>query len=75
MPTWGQLLTSHEQHIYQAGTLVFRVVVVVVFTTVKISLCQAPFQGLAHSLAGELPSNKVQEWKKQQKEKGVKWNS
>jgi len=55
---------------------VFTAGMVVVFTAVKTSLCQAPFQGLAQSLAGVLlPGNKVGEWKKQQQEKEVKWNS
>jgi len=37
---------------------------------VKTPLWQAPVQGLAQSLAVVLPGNKVEEWKKQQQEKG-----
>lgn len=71
----GKLLTSNEQHICQAGTVVFTAGMVVVFTAVKTPICQAPFQGLAQSLAGVLFGNKVEEWKKQQQEKRIKWNS
>jgi hypothetical protein len=45
------------------------------FPAVKTSLWQPPFQILAQSLAVVLPGNKVKEWKKQQQEKGVRWNS
>jgi hypothetical protein len=51
---------------------VFIAGVVVVFTPVKTPLCQASFQGLAQSLTGVLPGNKVEEWKKLQQEKGGK---
>ena len=40
------------------------------FPAVKTSIWQAPFQGLALSLAVVLPGIKVEDWKKQQQEKG-----